>query len=222
MSLPNYGVLIGTFNRFEREPHDDFGRWYHGFIFVNANGIVYRCAVDVNKPDGGFQYMMLDLCKNLFRNISSLSTGYHELVRDSSSGAIDYIRSRIIRWAQRCLQIIWNLICHIIHRRDCLPRKVRLWTENTGDVALNYLSDLVSDATRIYVFGAPFHNTSPLEDGMHDVHMNQGDPPGEFEHLNGIWQDGCVIVTKPNRRLRGYFGKFNTQSLHTDDNGYPI
>jgi uncharacterized protein YukJ len=52
--------------------------------------------------------------------------------------------------------------------------------------------------------------------------MNQGDPPGPFQHLDGIWQDGCVIVEKPDGTLRGYFGKFVTQSLNTDNNGLPI
>jgi uncharacterized protein YukJ len=217
MSLPNYGVLIGTFNRFEQEPVDNYGKWFHGFVFVNANQEVFRCAVDVNKPDGGFQYMLLDLQPSLFTEISSLPDGYHELTPDASSGAIDYVRSPIVNQAEGCLKAIYSFISLIFKRG-----RTEVWIENTGETALNILNDLVSDAIHIYVFGAPFHNSNPIEDGMHDVHMNQGDPPGPFQHLDGIWQDGCVIVEKPDGTLRGYFGKFVTQSLNTDNNGLPI
>jgi hypothetical protein len=203
MSLPNYGLLVGTFNRFEREPQDNYGRWYHGFVFVSATRQVYRCAVDVYKPDGGFQYMLLALQKNLFTPISSLPDGYHELPRNATSGAIDYIRSPIINQAEGCLKAIFALIGRLLGGIDFLPWKPRIWIDNTGDNALDSLRDLVSDANRIYVLGAPFHNTSPVEDGMHDVHMNQGDPPGPFQHLDAIWQDGCVIAEKPDGTLRG-------------------
>ena len=56
---------------------------------------------------------------------------------------------------------------------------------------------------------------------MHDVHMNQGDPPGPFQHLDGIWQDGGVLVERPNGNLAGFFVKFVTQVLNTNDHGLP-
>jgi uncharacterized protein YukJ len=40
--------------------------------------------------------------------------------------------------------------------------------------------------------------------------------------LDGIWQDGCVIVDASGGNLAGYFGKFATQSLSTDSNGSPV
>jgi uncharacterized protein YukJ len=54
------------------------------------------------------------------------------------------------------------------------------------------------------------------------VHCNQGDPPGQFQHLDGIWQDGCVFAIKADGTLSAYLGKFSTQSLKTDNNGLPI
>jgi uncharacterized protein YukJ len=72
------------------------------------------------------------------------------------------------------------------------------------------------------VFGAPYANPNP-NPGMHDVHMNQGDPVGSpFHALDGIWQDGCVIVDGSDGSLTGYFGKFATQSLNTDSSGSPL
>jgi uncharacterized protein YukJ len=57
---------------------------------------------------------------------------------------------------------------------------------------------------------------------MHDVHMNQGDPPGQFQVLDGIWQDGCVIAELPGNGLYGYFGRFLKQSMNTDIYCLPV
>lgn len=216
MSLEHYGVLIGTFDHFEKENEDDYGKWFHGFVFVRANQKIYRCAVDVNKPDGGFQYMTIPLQPKLFTKVSSMADGYHELAKTPDSGAIDYIRSPIIQQSEGCLLAFYALIKAIFH----LKKKTDVWITNTGDKALNALQNLVKNSVRLYMFGAPFHDYD--KDGMHDVHMNQGDPPGPFYHLNGIWQDGCVIVERPGDVLKAYLGKFVTQSLKTDDNGNPI
>jgi Uncharacterized conserved protein (DUF2278) len=215
MPLPNYGVLAGTFNRFEKEPVDNFGKWYHGFVYVNANNKIFQCAVDVNSPTGEFEYMMLGgLDKGMFSNVSSLSNGYHELLRNASSGAIDYIRSSVVNQAKGCLAVI------LVVMNSILGTNKKVWIKNNGDDALNKLRDMVSSSQKIYVFGAPYTYGG---DGIHDIHMNQGDPPGRFYVANGIWQDGCVIVDKPGEaKLFGYFGKFVMQSLNTDNNGNPI
>jgi Uncharacterized conserved protein (DUF2278) len=216
MPLPNYGVLCGTFNRFEKESPDDFGKWFHGFIYVNTPVGVYQCAVDVNSPTGEFEYMMLGgLDPAMFTNVSALPDGYHELPRTPASGAIDYIRSPFVNQAKGCLALIlavWNSI---------FGTNRKVWTANAGDEALNKLKDMITASTRLYVFGAPYTYGG---NGVHDIHLNQGDPPGsQWYAANGTWQDGCVIAAKPGEtKLFGYFGKFVTQSLNTDNNGNPV
>lgn len=216
MPLPNYGVLCGTFHDFKKEDPNEFGQWYHGFIYVNTPNGIYECAVDVNSPTGEFEYQLLGaLDKSMFTNVSSLSNGYHELPRNAASGAIDYIRSPFVKQARGCLALfltIWNSIFH---------SNKKVWTKNNGDEVLDKLRDMVSGSSRIYVFGAPYTYGG---NGVHDVHMNQGDPPGSrWYPANGTWQDGCVIVEKPGQdKLTGYFGKFVTQSLNTDNNGNPV
>jgi uncharacterized protein YukJ len=69
----------------------------------------------------------------------------------------------------------------------------------------------------VYVFGAPYTNGL----GVHDIHMNQGDPPGIHQHDDGIWQDGGTIIEYPDGRLAAFLTKFATQSLTTDDQGLP-
>jgi hypothetical protein len=216
MPLPAYGVLCGKFDSFNKEPPDNFGKWYHGFIHIKAGNKNYECAVDVNSPSGQFQYMMLGgLDKGLFTNVSSLSDGFHNLAHTPSSGAIDYIRSPIVNQAQGCLAVI------LAFMNSILGQNKKVWTVNNGDEALDKLSAMITNSSRLYVFGAPYTYGG---DGVHDIHLNQGDPQGsQWWNDNGIWQDGCVIAEHPGETtLRGYFGKFITQSLHTDNNGHPI
>ena len=55
-----------------------------------------------------------------------------------------------------------------------------------------------------------------------NVHYNQGDPPGPHQREDGIWQDGAVLIQAADGSLTVWQVKFNTQSLHTDDNGLPV
>ena len=54
------------------------------------------------------------------------------------------------------------------------------------------------------------------------MHYNQGDPPGPHQAENGIWQDGAVLTQAADGKVTVWQVKFNTQSLHTGDNGLPI
>jgi uncharacterized protein YukJ len=56
---------------------------------------------------------------------------------------------------------------------------------------------------------------------MHDIHMNQGDPPGQFRALDGIWQDGGVVIERSDGTLVAFLVKFETQTLDTNDQGLP-
>src|SRR6476660_8501490 len=95
MPLPNYGVLIGTLDHFSRDDPDNFGSWYHGHVWVNAPGGIYRCAVDVKSQfNVPVEYRLVHgIAAQSFNVIASRPNGYHELAPTSTSGALDYIRS---------------------------------------------------------------------------------------------------------------------------------
>ena len=79
------------------------------------------------------------------------------------------------------------------------------------------------NVSRIYIFGQHYDDGDRL--GVHDVHMNQGDPIGSpFAADNAIWQDGGTILEYnfPQPRLSVFLTKFETQSLQTDNQGRPI
>jgi hypothetical protein len=193
--LPAYGVAIGKYLSYTREQ----GRWLHVVFKLQAGSQVYEAAVDVNEPQGQFQYQTVNnlavnnLDNSLLGPVSSLDDGWHALTPGPTSGAIDYARSPVLAAAEGA------------------------WLNVSGDEAGNALVPMLTASTRVFVFGAPY--SSGL--GVHDIHCNQGDPPGEFQSSDGIWQDGCVITQLSDGTLSAYLGKFSSQTLDTDNNGLP-
>jgi hypothetical protein len=217
MPLANYGVLAGTFNRFEFDPPVGYGQYYHGFIFVNAPppaggaAQAWRCAVDVKMPDGVVEYARVKMKREELENILSLSTGFHALESNAESGALDYARNTAITRPLGCLALFFAFF------------NTSVWRKNEGGSVLADLQGTLVSVKRLYVFGQRFHNNDPDEWGMHDVHMNQGDPPGSpWFDSNGIWQDGGVLVEHDDDTVEGFFIKFLTQTLKTDSNGHPV
>ncbi len=89
------------------------------------------------------------------------------------------------------------------------------------------ITDLAGDEeSLVYAFGEPWID-EPIKDkvfgfrpgnGVHDIHMNQGDLTGDYAHEDGVYQDGGLIFYyAPENRYIAYFTKFQSQSWHTDD-----
>jgi uncharacterized protein YukJ len=70
----------------------------------------------------------------------------------------------------------------------------------------------------VYGFGFLF---LPKEDGLHETHMNQGNPRGRHWKENGAFQDGAVIVER-STGFAALFTAFQTQCLPTDAGGFPL
>jgi hypothetical protein len=167
----------------------------------------------VNEPNGLFQYQVFDkLDMSLFTPVSGFAPGWYQLASTPASGAIDYARSPILQRPLGCLALFWGIINAIFQTNN--PS----WTNVTGNEAGEALLAMVKGSTKVFAFGAPY--TTGF--GVHDVHCNQGDPPGPFQSLDGIWQDGCVFAIKADGTLSAYLGKFSTQSLNTNSNGLPV
>ncbi|MCA1709791.1 MAG: DUF2278 family protein, partial [Actinobacteria bacterium] len=53
--------------------------------------------------------------------------------------------------------------------------------------------------------------------GVHDIHMNQGNSE-RFREDDGVWQDGGILIHFPREsRWVGLFLAFQSQAWHTDD-----
>lgn len=221
MPVQDYGVVVGTFDHFDKDDANHYGNFYHGHIFVRAGvNTLYNVAVDVKYPGGTVEYFTpasLDAAK--FANRAALSDGFHPLAPNATSGAIDYVRDPLISEPLGCLAIFDTILNALTHTNN------QVWKQNVGMSALTDLQSWLSaegGIQRIWAFGAHYHNPNQNPtDGIHDCHLNQGDPPGNFQKLDGIWQDGGVIVQRPGGNLAGFFVKFVTQTLNTNDQGLP-
>ncbi|MDT5027053.1 MAG: hypothetical protein QOE61_3479 [Micromonosporaceae bacterium] len=255
MPLANYGVAIGTFQSFSRDPSHEYGHWYHGHLFVNTPSGTDEAALDVDAPASvGVSYRLVtDLTVADIATVQALPDGFHPLAATPLSGALDYVRSpllvnRLERAARWATTNAFRLACkpapgepvfgpdladqlsdglHWLGRH--LPEgpvrpshRLRFrwfpWHPSDGDNALDALEPHLAAATRIYLFGQRFTTGH----GVHDVHLNQGDPAGsQWYAENGIWQDGAVMCENSDGTVILWQIKFNTQSLDTDSQGHP-
>jgi Uncharacterized conserved protein (DUF2278) len=237
-----YGVAIGTFASFTREDPSNFGHWYHGKLRINTPAGQYEAALDVDTPSGvGVSYRLVtDLTTASIPTLAALGEGFTSLAATPTSGGLDYVRSSILRngwvisWLRRWLVArrkarlssqLWapTAVDKLLARIRWRPPRLWLrwrsfpWVASDGDNALDVLEGLLAVATRIYILGEPY--TTGL--GVHNVHMNQGDPPGSHQAEDGVWQDGAVIVQRADGAVTIWQVKFNTQSLTTNDQGLP-
>ena len=166
-----YGLLIGTKSNYFRDPPDNFGRYYHGNLVIHAPAGNYHCAIDVDPkstPDG-IQWRIVRIRSTDFADLKAMPDGWHSLVSDQHSGALDYIRSRVLHPPI----LIWN-----VRYDSCLSRFLAFlrwnppWKSGTGIQALTDLEAVIAQGVRFYIFGEPF--TTGL--GVHNIHQNQGDP----------------------------------------------
>lgn len=114
---------------------------------------------------------------------------------------------------------------HYLHKVPSrfLPRPFWLsspWVDSSGDNALDALQPYLNSAARIYIYGEHYEDGG---NGVHDVHLNQGDPVGsQWFDTDGIWQDGAVACQKSDGSVVIWQVRFKTQSLSTDANGHPL
>jgi hypothetical protein len=212
-----YGLVIGPKVNYFRDNPDNFGRFYHGNLIVGTPQGNYRCAIDVDPKDmpNGVEWRVVKLRSADMQALRQLGNGWHALVSNAGSGALDYIRSPVlhpplgIRFVRHdsCLDWFLNLI-----------RWNPPWKKGLGIDALTDLETVLASAVRCYVFGEPFHTGL----GVHNIHQNQGDPIGSaFAVENAIWQDGGTIVENSAGEFTAFLNKFQTQSYRTDAQGRP-
>jgi len=212
-----YGVLVATITDYFRDPPNDFGQYYHGNLVLTAPAGTYRCAIDVDshQSEVGVEWRTFGLRASDLSSVLPLGKGYHPLASTSTSGALDYIRSKMFVVRVGCLRALLRLI-------GLNSSVAGTWKRGTSIQALMDLEPLVNTTRAAgllaLVYGEPF--TTGL--GMHNIHQNQGDPAGSpWWAENGIWQDGCTILQQDADNYTAFMNKFTSQSYATDSQGHP-
>jgi uncharacterized protein YukJ len=230
MPLAQYGVLKGDLYTPQEQSYQ--GTWFHGIFYVSIPNatIPQRCVTDFSSANKDLiQYKIFNnLSADLFSKIMALPDGYTSLPSDSSSGALDYIRSPLLGAGTGALAVGAVVNC------DAASAAGDGWIISDGKTAVQVLqTQLSAGPLKMYVFGEPFQDSSPVtqdgvksQNGMHNVHMNQGDPRQssdghDHQADDGIWQDGVTIFENADGSLTAFCSKFVSQSLNTNDQGLP-
>ena len=210
MPIANYSVLWGR----PTAGKVVTGASRHYQITVAAGGASFTVAVNIQSVDGSevLYAIVPGFTPPDPSGMSALREGMTALPSVPGGLALDFVRERIggqpmITRAQMSL----------------LPQDEAdaIGARSLENAVVQLLNEAVADPTAtVYAFGSAFAD-SGLVDGIHDIHMNQGNPPANHGGDNGIWQDGALFVAREGG-WTAVFICFQTESWNTDAGGDPV
>lgn len=212
MPIRNYSLVKGSptggsvqFNRDGRNPHY--------LINLHAGGETLQVAVNIESQDGSQVLYRIDeaFTPPSPGGLLGLAPGRTPLDSVEGGLALDYVRSRVNG-------------TFMVDRSSMslLPITQKGETTDLQNAVVALLNQAVADRDgTVYAFGSSYQD-SGQPGGIHDIHMNQGNPVNNHGGDNGIWQDGALFINLPSKnQWIGLFIAFQTESWQTDQNGNP-
>ncbi|MET0764479.1 MAG: DUF2278 family protein [Blastococcus sp.] len=211
MPLDRYGVLAGRVVDSRAEGGTDSP---HFQIRVRGDDTDFRVAVNVLskqapsellfRADEAFQHPVTQA-------LPVLANGFTELPSEPGGLALDYIRG--------------NLFDRLQMRP--LPSTAPGPDNDLADKLHHFVDRAAADPdARLYAFGQRWGPEPDTPDkifdfspgnGVHDIHMNQGNSR-QFQRDDGVWQDGGLVIHFPaTDQWVAVFLAFQSQAWHTDD-----
>jgi uncharacterized protein YukJ len=211
MPITSYSVLRGqpTAGKVVSSKDDT-----HYQISVTATGGPFTVAVNTDSNDGS--EVLYAILPNFTppnpSGLLALTDGMHALPSKSGGLALDFVREQINGKPMITLAQMTDLpIDHTITNH---ATKLK----NAVDTLLD---QTIADKGTVFAFGSAFSDNGKV-DGIHDIHMNQGNPIATFGKDNGTWQDGALFLYQPTAKTwTAVFIAFKTESWNTDDSGNP-
>jgi uncharacterized protein YukJ len=211
MPIERYGVLRGKAIAAKRE---DGQSTPHYQVHVRAKNTDYRLAINVKsqgKPSDLLFLVNEDFHHPIITALSGLAAGFTALPSKPGGAALDYIRGNLFN----------RLEMHP------LPPSTPGPDNDLSDRVEHYVARAIADSqAELYAFGQRWGPEQNLPDkifhfspgnGVHDIHMNQGNDP-KFKQDDGVWQDGGLLIHFPaNAQWVAIFLAFQSQAWHTDD-----
>jgi uncharacterized protein YukJ len=215
-----YGVLRGKLDKWKREDPPVGGKKspHLQVRVLDGTGKAWRIPVNVRSGDPAKSLVIFHradplLSHPILDGLAAFPSGLTDLNTRprTASNALDYSRAPL-----------FDLTTGI-----ALPPSGPGADDDLQDVVSRQLNDLKASGGELFAFGSHFHDPAPkpgidtefgTKDGMHDIHMNQGNAPHDHDEDNGVFNDGGLILRFPDH-VTGLFFRFKTQFLPTDQHG---
>jgi uncharacterized protein YukJ len=224
MPISNYSVLVG-------DPTSGkvvTGSSTHYQITMNATGGSFTVAVNIESVDGS--EVLYAIHENFTppdeSALTALSPGMHSLPSTPDGLALDFVRTTIdgepmiSKAGMTLLPKVQIKGGGSKSPEDAMMHKARAAALKNAVITLLDMTIADKDGV-IYAFGSAYSDSGKV-DGIHDIHMNQGNPLKNHGADNGIWQDGALFIHLPAKQTwTAVFIAFQTESWQTDDQGNP-
>ena len=219
MPMKNYAVLKGhAIKGVPAPPGND-----HYSVRVVDDHTDYRIAINVRSNaknfgkdlwfflDEDFHHPIIESLKSLPLGRKIFDPNSTATERRDSGSALDFIRMNLFDRTK--MKIFPG---HLQGAHNDLDERID-----------DLINDMIGDEeSLIYAFGETWIDEQKKDkifgffpgNGIHNIHMNQGDLTGAHAHEDGVYQDGGMIFYyAAENRYVAYFTKFQSQSWHTDD-----
>lgn len=210
MPVDRYSVLRGR----AVDVRQGTGKQPHYQILVIDDINKYRIAINVQSQDGSevFYYVNPQFKHPICDALLALPKGLNAIQSAPGGVALDFIRGNLFQPEE------------MVQLPISTPGPDNDLNEKLGQYAQRAMSD---EAAEIFAFGSAWGPEPQKQDGyffflpghgIHDIHMNQGNPAGSHDQDNGVWQDGGLLFRFPDQdQWVAMFMKFATQNWHTND-----
>jgi uncharacterized protein YukJ len=223
MPITNYSVLAGR----PTAGKVVGGSSTHYQITMQATGGPFTVAVNIQSVDGSEVLYAIeeDFPPPDLAGLTALPMGMTKLQSVPGGLALDYVRSTvggvpIITRAQMTLLPQLQVKAKGGSAEEQMIQRARAKALENAVVTLLNMTIADKDGV-IYAFGSAYADSGKV-DGIHDIHMNQGNPANNHGADNGVWQDGALFINLPSKGTwTAVFIAFQTESWTTDSAGNP-
>jgi len=211
MPVPDYGVWVATPISFHAERRDEDRQSPHIHLKFKdgpSGSREFKAAVNVKSRDRESRlvyWVNQEFNKpTLTDRLKELDFGFQPIESDDSQFGdlgLDYLRGELL----------------VLDEGAILSHDIDGPNNDIIDKLSPILQSSIDNQATIYLFGSQFSG----QDGIHDIHMNQGSLP-RFD--NGVKQDGGIILFSPTtEQWETVFLAFASQKTPTDDrSGKPL
>jgi uncharacterized protein YukJ len=224
MPIANYSVLAGkpTAGKIVS------GASAHYQITMQAKGGPFTVAVNIQSVDGSEVLYAIEeeFAPPDLAGLTALLMGMTKLQSEPGGLALDYVRSTVdgapmITKAQMTLLPQLNAKAKGGSAEEQMIQRAKAKALENAVVTLLNMTIADKDGV-IYAFGSAYSDSGKV-DGIHDIHMNQGNPKNNHGGDNGVWQDGALLIHLPSKATwTAVFIAFQTESWTTDSAGDPV